>query len=49
MLENCYVIAIFPIYDQFVAIWKLYSGRIVYKTYILINSGLLSNKNWNQH
>ena len=48
MLENCYAIAIFPIYDQFVAIWKLYSRYIVCKTYILINSGLLFYKNWNQ-
>ena len=32
MSENCDVIAIFPIYGQFGAIWKPDSGRIVYKT-----------------
>ena len=35
---NCVVIAIFPIYGQFVAISKLDSGRIVCKIYILIFS-----------
>ena len=45
MSENCDVIAIFPIFDQFGAIWKPDSGRIVYKTYIFINSNLLSYKN----
>ena len=49
MSENCDVIAIFPIYDQFGAIWKLDSGRIVCKTYIFINSNLLSCKNWKQN
>ena len=38
--ENCDVIAIFPIYSQFGAIWKPDSGRIVCKTYILINRAL---------
>ena len=42
MSENCDVIAIFPIYSQFGASWKLDSGRIVCKTYIFINSNLLS-------
>ena len=45
MSENCDVIAIFPIYGQFGAIRKLHSGRITYKTYIFINSNLLSYKN----
>ena len=45
MLENCDVIAIFPIYGQFGAIWKPDSGCIVCKTYIFINSNLLSYKN----
>ena len=45
MLENCDVIAIFPIYGQFGAIWKPDSGRIVRKTYISTNSNLLSYKN----
>ena len=44
MSENCDVIAIFPIYGQFGAIWKPDSGRIVCKTYIFINSDLLSYK-----
>ena len=39
------VIIIFLIYDQFGAIQKLNSRRIVYKTYIFINSDLLSYKN----
>ena len=39
------VIAIFPIYGQFGAICKPDSGRIVCKTYIFINSNLLSYKN----
>ena len=45
MLENCDVIVIFPIYGQFGAIRKPDSGRIVCKTYIFINSNLLSYKN----
>ena len=44
--ENYDVIAIFPIYGQFGAIRKPDSRRIVYKTYIFINSNLLSYKNW---
>ena len=57
MFEDCCVIVIFPICDQFVAIWKQGSGgivyktyifinSIVYKTYIFINSNFLSYKNW---
>ena len=38
MLENCDVIVIFPIYGLFRAIRKSESGRIVFKTYIFINS-----------
>ena len=45
MLENYDVIVISPIYLQFGAIQKPDSGRIVYKTYIFINSNLLSYKN----
>ena len=45
MLANCDVIVIFLIYGQFGAIPKLDSGRIVSKTYIFINSNLLSYKN----
>ena len=45
MAESCDVIAIFLIYGQVGAIWKPDSGRIVSKTYISINSNLLSYKN----
>ena len=45
MSENCDVIVIFPIYGQFGAIRKPDSGRIVCKTYVFINSNLLSYKN----
>ena len=38
-------IVIFPFYGQFGAIRKPDSGRIVCKTYIVINSSLLSYKN----
>ena len=47
--ENCDVIAIFPIYSEFGAICKTNSRCIVCKTYILINSNLLSYKNWKQN
>ena len=40
MLENYDVIVISPIYLQFGAIQKPDSGRIVYKTYICINSNI---------
>ena len=49
MSGNYDVIVIFPIFGQFGAIWKLDSGCIVCKTYIFINSNLLSYKNWNQN
>ena len=45
MSANCNVIATFSIYDQFGAIQKPDSGHIACKTYIFINSKLLSNKN----
>ena len=32
MSSNCEVIAIFPIYGQFAAIWKPDSGCMVFKT-----------------
>ena len=47
--ENCDVIAIFPIYDQFGAIQKPHSTRIICKTYIFINSNLSSYKNGKQN
>ena len=49
MSANCGVIVIFPIYGQFGAIRKPDSGRIVCKTYIFINSNLLSYKNLKQN
>ena len=42
---NCDVIAIFPIYGQFRAIREPEAGRIICKSYNLINSSLLSYKN----
>ena len=42
ILANCDVIVIFPIYGQIGAIRKLDFGCIVCKTYIFINSNLLS-------
>ena len=42
MSTICDLIVIFPIYGQFGAIRKPDSGRIVCKTYIFINSNLLS-------
>ena len=45
MSENCDVIAVFPICGQFGEIWKPDFGCIVFKTYIFINSNLLSYKN----
>ena len=50
MSENCNVIAVFPVYGWFGAIWKPDdSGRIVRKIYIFINSNLLSYQNWKQN
>ena len=45
MPVNCDAILFFPVYDQFGAIRKLDSGRIVCKTYLFINSNLVSYKN----
>ena len=42
MSANWDVIVTFPIYGHFGAIWKPDSRRIVCKTYIFINSNLLS-------
>ena len=44
MSKNCNVIVIFLIYDQFGAMRKPDSGRIICKTYVLINSNILSYK-----
>ena len=49
MPENCDVIVIFSIYGQFGAIWKPNSGYLVCKTYISINSNLLSDQNSKQN
>ena len=49
MSENCDVIVIFSIYGQFGAIRKQDSGRRVSKTYVFIDSNLLSYKNWKQN
>ena len=46
---NYDVAVIFPIYGQFGAIRKPDSGGRVCKTYIVINSNLLSYKNWKQN
>ena len=45
MSENCDVTVIFPTYGQFGAIRKLDSRRIVCKTYVFIDSNLISYKN----
>ena len=47
--KNCDVIVIFLIYGQFGATQKPNSGRLVCKTYIFINSNLLSYKNSKQN
>ena len=49
MPTSCDVIAIFPIYDQFVAMQKPDSEWMISNTCIFINSTLLSYKNWNQN
>ena len=46
ILGNCDIIVIFPIYSQFGAIQEPDSGSAVDKTYVFINSNLLSYKNW---
>ena len=45
MLENYDIIVVFPIYGPFGAIQKPDARRIAFKTYIFINSNLLSYKN----
>ena len=49
MSENFDVIVIFPIYGQFGAIRKPESVRMVWKTFIFINSNFLSYKNWKKN
>ena len=49
MLADCGVIVIILTYGQFGALRKPYSGCIVCKTYIFINSNLLSYWNWKQN
>ena len=49
MLANCDVIVTFPIYGQFGAVWKPDSRHLVCKTYIFINSNLLSYKKLKQN
>ena len=49
MSVNCDDIVIFFIYGQFGAIQKPDSRHMVYKTYIFINSNLLSYKHWRQN
>ena len=44
MSKNCDAIIVFPIYGQFGAIQQPDSGRMIFKTYIFIESNLLSNK-----
>ena len=46
MIENYYLIVIFPIYGQFGVIRKTDFGRMLSKTYIFVSSNLLSYKNW---
>ena len=46
---SCDVIVVFSIYGQFEAIWKQNSRHMVCKTYILINSNLLSYRNWKEN
>ena len=48
MLANCGVIAFFPIYGQFPAIWKPDSKSMVYETYIFSKNNPLSYKNLKQ-
>ena len=45
---NYDAIVYFFIYDQFGAIWKLNSRRMVCQTYIFSNSNFLSYKNWKE-
>ena len=45
MSENCDVIVIFWIFDQFGAVRKLDSGQRVCKSYVFSNSNFLSYEN----
>ena len=47
MSQNCDVIVIFPIYGQFGAIRSRIANAVC-KTYVLIDSNLLSYKAWKQ-
>ena len=49
MSENYDAIVIFLLYRQFGEIQKPYSGCIVCKIYIFIDSKLLSYTNWKQN
>ena len=49
MSANCDVIFIFLIYSKFGETWKPDSGSVACKTYIFINSNLLSYKNGKQN
>ena len=49
MTENCDVIVIFSIYDQFETIRKPDSRCMVRKIYIFVNSNVSSYKNWKQN
>ena len=49
MSVNFDAVVIFPIYGQFGAIRKPDSARMVFKTYIFIDSNLLSYLNWKQN
>ena len=49
MSAKCDAIVIFPIYVKFGAIRKPDSRRIACKSFIFINSNLLSYKNWKQN
>ena len=42
MSTNCDVNVFFSIYSKFAAIHKPDSGRLVYKTYVFVNSNFLS-------
>ena len=49
MSKNFDAIVVFHIYNQFGSIRKPNSGRVVCKTYVLINSDVLSFKTWKQN
>ena len=49
MSKDCNVIAFFLIYQKFAAIRKPDSGHMVYKSYIFINSNLLSYRTFKQN